>query len=288
MFGYINIDKMELKVKEYYRYRAYYCGLCKALKKHYGEVSRLTLNYDMTFLVLLLTALYEPDTEESQQRCMLHPTKKMTILSNDIMAYAASVNVLLAYYKMLDDWQDDKSIVGLAGMGGLGLQYKKAKKAYPQLDQVISKELSCLSELEKGKSEDIDAVSNTFARIMSEIFSYKEDMWTPYLAKIGFSFGKLIYTLDAYDDLEEDKKKKRYNPLIYNDSISNDQLKEALLYELSIIHEELDKLPLFLDKGIIDNIFYSGVYKKMLHRLGVTHENLQDSEESGGHDEKSL
>lgn len=36
MFGYIMIDKPELKVKEFSRYKAYYCGLCRTLKEEYG------------------------------------------------------------------------------------------------------------------------------------------------------------------------------------------------------------------------------------------------------------
>ena len=54
MFGYVMANRPELKIREYDRYRAYYCGLCRALKKEYGLLGRLTLNYDMTFLVMLL------------------------------------------------------------------------------------------------------------------------------------------------------------------------------------------------------------------------------------------
>lgn len=33
MFGYVTPCKMELKIKEYEKFRAYYCGLCKTIKK---------------------------------------------------------------------------------------------------------------------------------------------------------------------------------------------------------------------------------------------------------------
>ena len=36
MFGYMKIYKEELKVKDYRKYQAYYCGLCKRLKEKYG------------------------------------------------------------------------------------------------------------------------------------------------------------------------------------------------------------------------------------------------------------
>lgn len=263
MFGYITIDKMELKFKEYYRYRGYYCGLCKTLKRNYGEISRFTLNYDMTFLALLLTSLYEPLSKVENQRCYVHPTKKQMIISNEVMDYVAAINVILAYHKLMDDWNDEKSIKSLSGMGLLKRQYNKAKAAYGELDQFIEIKLKELHKLETEEEDNIDQVSNIFATIMAKVFVYKEDIWQPYLEKIGFAFGKLVYLLDAIDDLDEDQKKGRYNPLKFNKQISIDELYDLLLFELSIVDEEMDKLPLVMDKSIIDNIFYSGIMKRI-------------------------
>ena len=63
MFGYIIVNKPELKFKEFDLYQSYYCGLCKTLKDQFGRKGQLTLSYDMAFVVLLLTSLYEPETE---------------------------------------------------------------------------------------------------------------------------------------------------------------------------------------------------------------------------------
>ena len=62
MFGYVTIDKPELKIKDYTRYKAYYCGLCRVLLESYGFTGQMTLSYDMTFAVILLTSLYECET----------------------------------------------------------------------------------------------------------------------------------------------------------------------------------------------------------------------------------
>ena len=51
MFGYVKINKMDLTFREYEHYRGYYCGLCKYLKDNHGEISRLSLNYDITLLI---------------------------------------------------------------------------------------------------------------------------------------------------------------------------------------------------------------------------------------------
>ena len=111
MFGYVLAHKPELKMKEFYKYKAYYCGLCKVLKEKYGFLGQMTLTYDMTFLVMLLTSLYECNTNRAEQRCLIHPMKKQKMLYNDITEYAADMNIILAYYKLLDDWKDEKSKV---------------------------------------------------------------------------------------------------------------------------------------------------------------------------------
>ena len=97
MFGYITINKPELRIREYETYHAWYCGLCRVLKDGYGRKGQLTLTYDMTFLVVLLSGLYEPKTEQGVARCVAHPTTKHGYLVNDISAYAADMNVLMAY-----------------------------------------------------------------------------------------------------------------------------------------------------------------------------------------------
>ena len=84
MFGYVSINKLELKVKEYYRYRAYYCGLCRMLKMRYGIRGQITLTYDMTFLIMLLTSLYEPEPVEEYHRCAAHPTMTHWMIMNGI------------------------------------------------------------------------------------------------------------------------------------------------------------------------------------------------------------
>ena len=103
MFGYINVNGKELSEENKNIYQSYYCGLCRNLREFCGTKGPALLNYDMTFLVVLLTGLYEPDTDEKEFTCMLHPIKKRKARSNEIEHYAAQMNVLLAYYNLVDD-----------------------------------------------------------------------------------------------------------------------------------------------------------------------------------------
>ncbi|MCB8566882.1 DUF5685 family protein, partial [Fusobacterium ulcerans] len=50
MFGYVVINKPELKIKDFDQYQEYYCGLCQSLKKNHGRLSQFTLNYDLNFV----------------------------------------------------------------------------------------------------------------------------------------------------------------------------------------------------------------------------------------------
>ena len=110
MFGYIIVNKPEMKFREFDVYHGYYCGLCKKLKQHYGKFGQITLSYDMTFVLMVLTSLYEPETTRSKERCITHPFQKHDTRVNDITDYVAHMNILLTYYKCKDDWNDDRKL----------------------------------------------------------------------------------------------------------------------------------------------------------------------------------
>ncbi|WP_313344261.1 DUF5685 family protein [Sedimentibacter sp.] len=264
LFGYVTINKSELKFKEYYSYKGYYCGLCKTLKSKYSNKSRMTLNYDMTFLILLLSSLYEPENKIYNERCMVHPGKKQLIIQNEISEYAASLNIILSYYNLLDNWQDDKDYKSLLILKSLSKEYNRAEKKLSEKTKIIREKLHNISELEKNNTDDIDKVSNEFGYLMEEIFLYRKDNWEKNLRKIGFYLGKFIYLLDAYEDMEKDRQNNSYNPFNLMKTDNKEQYaKDLLMLNLSFLSEEIEKLPLIQDKGIIDNIIYSGILTKL-------------------------
>ncbi|HHU73331.1 MAG TPA: hypothetical protein GXZ28_01730 [Clostridiales bacterium] len=264
MFGYVNIYKPELKVKDYYKYKAYYCGLCRALKDRYGTIGQMTLTYDMTFLIILLSSLYESSTKSEEHRCMIHPVKKQTILRNEITEYAADMNIALTYHHFMDDWKDEKKISGLAGIGVLRKKYERIQTQYPRQCNKIIQCLNRLKEYETYNEKNLDSVSRCFGELMSELFLFRVDIWEESLRKIGFYLGKFIYIMDAYEDLEKDIKKKTYNPLIFvheSDSFEAD-CKNILIMMMAECTSEFEKLPCLMDIDILRNIFYLGVWNK--------------------------
>ena len=263
MFGYVRINKMDLTFREFDYYKGYYCGLCKYLKENHGEVSRLSLNYDITFLIVILTALYKLDSDITYERCIANPLKKKMRIVNEITEYAASMNILLSYYKLEDNLYDDNTIKDKLAYELYKGKLKKAYEKYPQKAEYIKQQLGNLRELEKQESKSIDKVSNTFGNLMGEIFVYKKDGYEQNLRNIGFNLGKYIYILDAYEDLEEDNKKGRYNPFIdYIDKKEElkNKVDRLISMSLGMATKNIEQLNLEFNKSIINNIIYSGVY----------------------------
>ena len=96
MLGVMMIRKDELKFREYDRYRGYYCGLCRAIGQRCSSACRMALSFEMTFLAMLHTSLYEPETSSEKYRCLFHPVTKKLMLSNEAIDYAADLSALTA------------------------------------------------------------------------------------------------------------------------------------------------------------------------------------------------
>lgn len=264
MFGYVKIHKDELKIKEYNTYRAYYCGLCFAIKKHFGNIPRLTQSNDAAFLALLLSSLNDNALNIQHKRCILNPFKKRpVVLDDDILEYAAAVNIILLYFKIKDDLADGFSAKSFLSLPFILPSARKAKKLYKKVFDIAFVKLKNLSELESSLSGDIDRVSHQFAELLAELFSafpIQDEKEQKILYRIGYSLGRFIYIADAIDDLEEDIQKKRYNPLIYNDTFSIDELKNSLMFTLSDLSLSYELLDIKKNKSILDNIIYLGLY----------------------------
>ena len=278
------IDKPELKVKEFYRYKAYYCGLCRKLKEEYGFRGRMTLTYDMTFLIIFLSSLYEADNREFQSHCPLHPVKKIPMLQNDISEYGAKMNILLTYFKFEDDWKDDRSLPGIAGIHLFRKKAAQICKEYPRQASVIKKQLRQLAVYEEQKLMDIDIVSGAFGALMEDLFVIREDYWEETLRKFGFYLGKFIYIMDAYDDLPKDRETGAYNSLSVtrkkcrSEEEYEQEVRRMLIMMMGEATGAFEKLPCLQDAELLRNILYSGVWAK----YNKIQKERQESQENHG------
>ena len=262
MFGYVVMNKPEIRFKDFDLYRSFYCGLCRELREKYGISGQITLTYDMTFVVVLLSALYEPPTQKGTTRCVIHPVCRQPVRKNVATEYGADMNVLLTYYKCMDDWEDEKKFAALGYGKILQRKNNRLSRQYPEKAEKIRKLLEKLSQMEKAGETDIDKMSGCFGQIMEEIFAWKKDVWEDSLRRMGFYLGKFIYILDAYDDVEKDVKNGNYNPFAekYIMKGFDEQVRQLLIMMMAQTCREFEKLPIIKYTDILRNILYSGVW----------------------------
>lgn len=279
MFGYIVVNQPELRIREFDVYHSYYCGLCRVLKEKYGRVGQMTLSYDMTFVLMLLSGLYEPETVCGKSRCMMHPGKKHEYRYNELTEYVADMNMLLTEYKCMDDWKDDKKYLRLLLARILKRRTGESRRKYARKLEEISAAMEELSQAEEQGVTDLDRMAGGFGRVMALIVAWRKDEWESSLQRLGFYLGKFVYLLDAYEDIEEDLKKGRYNPLKerYKDPDFEQSCRDILTMMMSACCREFEQLPILDNVDILRNILYSGVWSRyeMVHcarRNGEHHE----------------
>ena len=262
MFGYVVMNKPEIRFKDFDLYRSFYCGLCRELREKYGISGQITLTYDMTFVVVLLSALYEPPTQKGTTRCVIHPVCRQPVRKNAATEYGADMKVRLTYYKCMDDWEDEKKFAALGYGKILQRKNNRLSSRYPEKAEKIRKLLEKLSQMEKAGETDIDKMSGCFGQIMEEIFAWKKDVWEYSLRRMGFYLGKFIYILDAYDDVEKDVKNGNYNPFAekYIMKGFDEQVRQLLIMMMAQTCREFEKLPIIKYTDILRNILYSGVW----------------------------
>jgi hypothetical protein len=277
MFGYVTPCKMELKVKDYEKFNAYYCGLCLAIKETFGHIPRFTLNYDMTFLAILLDGLNEDKIQYKKSICIAHPlNKKPKVIDNDALKYAAFCNVALTYFKLLDNYNDNNSKISKLLSKFLKKYVKISDGRKKEIIDYMEAKLNLLSKMENSKDPiNIDEISDIFADLTGYIISkyYKEDDNTS-LYWLGYNLGRFIYLIDAYDDLKEDMENHKFNAiekafnsekLIFEEFIET--IRERIEFNLILSAEScaasLENLPLKKNKELLSNILQLGLMEKI-------------------------
>lgn len=285
MFGYILPEKPEMKIKEFELFRAYYCGVCKSIGRRYGQLKRLLLNYDSTFLAILIASAAGEQPGVGKERCIAHPVVKRHIVkSSAVIDYASDINVLLAYYNLEDNRRDEGSLTSRAAVVLLRRAHRKLKRKYPGKCDIIESRLAELHRLESEGCSSMDMAAEPFAKLMEEVTAYEplcsEEKNREVLRWIGYNLGKWIYILDAFDDLEKDIREKNYNPLVNQYKYTNEDIIEFkkrirervefnLTYSLNQIARAYELLKVKTNQGILENIIYMGMLRKTENILGM-------------------
>lgn len=272
MFGLVNASLEELSEQQRSRYQAVYCGICRAIREADGQLCRLGLSYDMAFLALLHMSLYEPEEKNGEGRCIAHPAKRRPWTDNEYIRYAARMNVALAAYKARDDWDDDGKRSARLMAKLFGKNEREIEAAYPRQCRAISECIRQLGALERGGCANPDEPASCFGALMAELLVYREDRWAEELRQVGFYLGRFIYLADAAIDYRRDVKHGKYNPFAAaGGTEDHEKWEQYLVLAMAGCTDAYERLPLVEDKGILDNILYSGVwlsYRRMQRESG--------------------
>ncbi|MBR2417723.1 MAG: hypothetical protein IKB12_03730 [Clostridia bacterium] len=275
MFGYIKINKPEMKVKEYEAYRGLYCSLCRSLGKNFGILSRLTLSYDITFLLLVRLSLSLTVPEFKRGRCPFNPSKMCNYCLNadEELRFSAAVSMMLFYYKVKDNIADGsffRKILMYIILPYAYLKYRKAEKMYPEVAGIIEKGMANQRETEKSKTDLTDKAAHESADVLGKIFAYGLFDGEGKAYRFGYGIGKFVYLADAADDIEKDIKNKSYNPFVEKYKLTkapDDEIKSEIEGTLNMCaavaaeaFKETEKKTL---TPIVENIIYDGLENTM-------------------------
>ncbi|MBO4933527.1 MAG: hypothetical protein J6I42_15280 [Clostridia bacterium] len=219
MFGYVRPLVPQLKVMEYEMYRAVYCGLCRAMGRVTGQMSRLTLSYDFTLLAMVRMILEGVTPEFERFHCAAHPLKQRTFVQdNAVLEYAAAMSAVLAYLKNRDDLADERGLKKVRAMLADVPVTQMNRHGMRYLPETAADELACrmdvLAALEAAGCPSVDQAADAFGGVLAYVFALELDGDAAVLAEdIGRHVGRFVYVCDAADDLPEDIRRGRYNPL---------------------------------------------------------------------------
>jgi hypothetical protein len=259
VFGYITTDPATLFAEDKKRYKAHYCGLCHQLSARHGSIGRAGLSCDMTFLSILLGSVYDLAEREGTVHCAANPVKWRPYTQTEATEYAADMNTILSYYQCLDDWKDESSLAALTRSKALKKHLPRILKAHPRQCAAIQSALDDIGEMERTDELNPDLPANCFGGLMASILVWREDEYAEILGALGASLGRFIYLMDAVNDLKDDIKKQRYNPLIAQLEADYTPMLTMIMGECAAVFE---RLPLKKDRHILENHIYAGVWQK--------------------------
>lgn len=285
MFGYLQIQKSELKVCEYDSYKAIYCGLCKQLGKDYSFLTRFILSYDCTFYAMLLMSVSRSCKGFVSKRCTCNPLKKcnFAICASDSYNKAAAFSVISAYYKLKDDIADSrllKKLFSYISLPFFSHWRKKAvkKRGYIELDNIVSDMLSMQFEDEASDVSTIDTSAHPTALMLAKIFEREAqtEVDRRVYYEFGYHIGRWIYLIDAADDLNKDIKSKNYNPFVRANKTDCNYIQSVLSQSLARAYDAYNLMNIIDFKGILDNMFLLGfpaIQNKVISKLKTEVEN---------------
>ena len=263
MFGYVRPSLGKLSEEDKARFGAAYCGLCRTLGERYGQAARMILNYDLTFLAILLWPEEVPAAAHGG--CAAHPfSGRAYYPGNPALELAADESVILSWWQIRDALADPGGGKGKYRAASLALKgaYGRAAERRPDLDRITREKLEQLRELEEARCPSLDRPADAFAGLLAAAAAGAPDpVKRRVLEQMLYHLGRWIYLADARDDLEEDKLSGRYNPVAarYGPRGDDGALRLTMDNSLARIGAALQLGDFGCRTALLENIVYLGL-----------------------------
>ena len=236
MYGYVRPPAGILSEEELERFRRMYCGLCHTLGQRYGTAARFILNYDFTYLAILLSGGDEGPSTAA--RCMVSPLKKRDYLcTTDALALAADESVILAYWQLICS--------------------------------STRRQLAHLAELEAQPCALLDPPADAFASLLGAAAQEVDHpVRRRVLEQILYHLGRWIYLIDAADDLKKDAKTGSYNPVALRYGLRDGvwtpecrrEFTATLDHSVHMITTALELWDFGVWTPVLESTFYTGLF----------------------------
>lgn len=266
MFGYVKLNQDQLKPADSADYKRIYCGLCHQLA-NYSVLSRMFLSFDMTFFIFL--SAY--DQTELARKCTANQCLKRIPCPDELMDYWACLSIMMVYEKYRNDLKDGRKS-SRAHLLTMEKAWNKACGKYPEVHQLVCEALQKNYALEDQYSPDAEVLASNFGQLAADLISNapsnreRSSELSEVLEKIARLIGEWIYYIDFYDDVEEDLRKKQYNPILVQAeqrAISLERVKQEFREQIDRRVEELQRLCGFLPycgyQAVVKNVIHEGV-----------------------------
>ncbi len=271
MFGYVRPPLLQMETEQVAQFRQMYCGLCHTLKRRHGFWAQFILNYDFTFLALLLSTGDNQPLCES--RCLANPVKKQCYCpQSQALDLAADQSVILAYWQLRDHVADSGFFKGIGyRLASVLLKpsYGKAVQTCPTFDTITRTQLDALHQLERENCPSMDKAAHTFATLLSGAAEGVVDpMERRVLEQLLYHLGRWIYLIDGADDLAQDAKSGNYNPVALRYGLQDGQwtpeskqaFGDTLDHSIHMIATALELRPQTPWTSLLEATVYTGLF----------------------------
>ena len=216
MFGLVRPYYKKMIKRDKCEYKCYYCGLCMGMGRNTGLISRLLVNYDVCLAYLVADSIYL-DTEIKSERCPFSIWKKVQYRDNiELLDKMSCINYILTYHKILDDINDDNSLIAKLLEFLMRKKYRNIEEKNRSKTQAVALHMQMIRNMESN-NEKISVYDSSvpFGNLLEAIMSGciddpADDKVFTALCKY---LGMWIYIVDACLDLKKDTKHNKYNPL---------------------------------------------------------------------------